>query len=132
MDLFSSDRVELGLRRYVEAVAAALGVGPEATFCELDSSASAYIALAEPLPGFPDRDVALLWDDAHGWSLCVETYSGEDLIVLAYLATTLLPEPETVVACVAEMRSRHKFQPPRLPPAYAFSELHERLLDYAH
>lgn len=131
MDLFGRDHVELGLRRYAEAVASALGVGPEATCCEFDSSASAYIALTDPLPGFPDRDVALLWDDTHGWSLCVETHSGEDLILLAYLATTVLPEPETVAACVAEIRACDEIPTPRLPPAYASSELREGLLDYA-
>lgn len=130
MNIFNRDPVELGLQCYVETVAAAPDVGSEATLCEYDGSANAYIALAEPLPGFPDRDAALLWDDTHGWSLCVETHSGEDLIVLAYLTTALLPDPQTVAAFVAKTRSRRNLDSPRLLPTHSFCELHKRLLGY--
>jgi len=52
--------------------------------------ASAYLALPERLPDFAGREVAVLWDAHHGWGLGVETSSGEDLIMLAYLGEDVL------------------------------------------
>lgn len=89
-----------GLRGYVSLVAAALGIGLESCSIDPHPPMSAYIALDLALIGYPRRDVALLWDERHGWSACVETHSGEDLIVVRYQGGDVLPPPTTVQAFV--------------------------------
>ncbi|MDI5979648.1 DUF6292 family protein [Amycolatopsis magusensis] len=91
-----------GLAWYVREVAAELGLGGGCFFVQLDSPAHAYVAIDERLPRFPDRDLALVWDEEHGWALAVETASAEDLIVLAYLGGDVLPPPAVVArfACL--------------------------------
>lgn len=92
------------LRGYLAIVAAELGVGLESCTVDVDLPVSAYLALDQRVAAFPERDVALLWDERHGWSLAVETHSGEDLIVLAYLdADTVAPSAELVVRFVEEI-----------------------------
>src|ERR1700743_3781772 len=91
-----ADETVAGLRDYVALVAAALGVGLESCAIEPYPPASAYIALDARLARFPHRDLALLWDERHGWSAGVETHSGEDLIVVAYRSGDLLPPPAAV------------------------------------
>ncbi|HEY2697312.1 MAG TPA: DUF6292 family protein [Pseudonocardiaceae bacterium] len=97
----SGERLRRGLRRYLDSVAADLGVGLESTMIDLDTPVSAYLALDHRLTGFPDRDLALLWDEEHGWSAAIETHSGEDLIVVSYLdSDTVVPPGELVVRFV--------------------------------
>nr|WP_051116592.1 DUF6292 family protein [Amycolatopsis nigrescens] len=102
-------RLVRGLRGYLAAVATAAGVGMES--CTVDfggtgAPMSAYIALDHRLPRFPDRDLALVWDERHGWALAVETHSGEDLIVLTYLDNgDVLPEPAEVASFLAAARA---------------------------
>lgn len=86
-----------GLTGYVAAV----GVGEEFCTVDLDDPASAYVALDVRLPRHPGRDNALLWDEGHGWAFAVETHSGEDLLVLAYLGGELVPAPARVRGFVA-------------------------------
>lgn len=86
------------LRGYMQRVAAGLGVEPESTWCEVDSPANAYIALEERAPHRRQHDMALVWDEQHGWAAAVETHSGEDLMVLAYFGEDSLPAPAEVVA----------------------------------
>ncbi|WP_239153914.1 DUF6292 family protein [Amycolatopsis sp. FDAARGOS 1241] len=81
------------LSGYVAEVSAAVGVGEESCTTDVDPSASVYIALEMRLPRHPERDVALLWDERHGWSVAIETHSGEDLLVVAYVGGALVPEP---------------------------------------
>lgn len=38
---------------------------------QAEPPANAYVALDERLPGFPDHDVALLWDERSGWSAAI-------------------------------------------------------------
>jgi hypothetical protein len=71
---------------YFEPVCDAVGVGLESCVLDLDHPVSAYIALDCRLDRYPDRDLALVWDERHGWALAMETHSGEDLIVVRYLA----------------------------------------------
>ncbi|MGH3857998.1 DUF6292 family protein [Actinokineospora sp.] len=97
MDIYQGEHAELGLRRYVEAIARGLGVEAAASVCEMSPPANAYIALTDRVPGFPARDFALTWDEIHGWAATVETGSGEDLIALAYLLGDVLPAPADVV-----------------------------------
>lgn len=89
-----------GLRQYLLAVAAKLDA--PAWFCEVDVPAGAYLALERRLERFPDHEVALLWDERDGWAVAVESPSGEDLVVLAYLGEDVLPAPDAVVAFVRE------------------------------
>ena len=94
-----------GLTGYLAAVSAAVGVGEESCTTDLDAPASAYIALDVRLPRHPGRDMALLWDERHGWAFAMETRSGEDLLVLAYLGGELVPSPARVRRFVAAIRS---------------------------
>ena len=98
MDIDFDDSVARGLRRYVWLVGEALGQHGECSFVHADEPASAYIAVEGELAGYPGRDVALLWDERRGWSMAVETHSGEDLLVVAHFGPDLLPAP-TAVAC---------------------------------
>jgi hypothetical protein len=103
------------LRDYVHRIAAGLGVGPESTWCEVDSPASAYVAL-ERTPRWHKKDLALVWDEQHGWAVAVETHSGEDLLILAYFGPEQLPEPEDVVRFAAKVLAGEpagQTEPPR-------------------
>ncbi|MGW7534393.1 DUF6292 family protein [Amycolatopsis sp. NPDC054798] len=92
------------LRGYLADVTRALGIGLESCTVDQDSPLSAYIALDDRLPGYPGRDVALLWDEAHGWSAAVETHSGEDLIVIRYLGgASVAPPPARLRRFVAAL-----------------------------
>lgn len=100
MDIYGWDGAESVLHTYVDAVAHALGVPTEYTCCSVDEPASAYLALAEHLPGRPDREVAVVWHERQGWSVGVESACGEDVLAVAYLGGELAPAPERVVAFV--------------------------------
>ncbi|WP_328286155.1 DUF6292 family protein [Amycolatopsis orientalis] len=91
------------LNGYLAAVGATLGVGAESCTMDVDAPVSAYIALDGRLARHPDRDIALLWDERHGWSFAMETYSGEDLLVLAYLGDEIVPAPSRVAGFVAAL-----------------------------
>ena len=91
----------LGLRQYLLAVAGLLDA--PAWFCEVDVPANAYVALDQRIPRYPDLDTALVWDERDGWAAAVESASGEDLVVLAYLGEDVLPPPAAVVAFVREL-----------------------------
>ncbi|MDT7802113.1 MAG: hypothetical protein QOI78_5546 [Actinomycetota bacterium] len=105
-----------GLTGYLTAVGAAVGVGDESCTLDVDVPVSAYIALDGRLARHPGRDLALLWDERHGWSFAMETHSGEDLLVLAYLGGELVPEPARVRAFVAATRSSGAPFALRIPP----------------
>ena len=125
-----------GLRGYVTAVASELGVGWESCALDLDDPVSAYVALDWRLPHLPDRDLALLWDERHGWAIAVETRSGEDLIVLRYLADDdVVPAPRAVTAFLASVRAGDdrtgRPDPPFVRAAGNHGELARRLADRA-
>ncbi|WP_433272176.1 DUF6292 family protein [Actinosynnema sp. CS-041913] len=101
------------LRWYVGLVATGLGLSGDGSYTDTEPPASAYLALDGRLPAFPERDLALLWDERLGWSAAVETHSGEDLIVLAYLGHDAVPAPEAVAAFVAELIRDHRPGDPR-------------------
>ncbi|MEV6628895.1 DUF6292 family protein, partial [Amycolatopsis sp. NPDC051114] len=90
---------------YLADVTTALGIGPESCTVDHDTPVSAYVALDEHLPGYPGRDVALLWDEVRGWAAAVETHSGEDLIVVRYLGgPTITPAPGKIARFVTALR----------------------------
>ncbi|MBB3663559.1 anti-anti-sigma factor [Prauserella sediminis] len=98
------DSTQRGLRRYVEVVAAGLGLEAAAAWSDVDDrTATAYIALDGELPGMEGREVALVWDGRTGWAVGAETHSGEDLVIRAWYGAELLPEPDAVVRFVREL-----------------------------
>ncbi|MGH3861159.1 DUF6292 family protein [Actinokineospora sp.] len=101
MEADLDDALARGLREYVRR---ALGLRGNSFYLQAERPASVYLALDGRLPRFPDRDVALLWDEECGWAAAVETHSGEDLIVVAYLGQDVLPTPALVAAWVARLR----------------------------
>lgn len=126
-----------GLRFYVHQVAAGLGIGPEATWCELADQASAYIALDDPAPDWPGRDAALVWDNDRGWALAVETHSGEDLLMQAYYGPQLVPRPDQVASFARAALTRTprstmvaRWAAGRPSPRCSVGELGRRLLPY--
>ncbi|HEX4252804.1 MAG TPA: DUF6292 family protein [Pseudonocardia sp.] len=120
---------EQGLRHYVLAVADGLGVRPSAVGHVPRPRAGAYLALRERLPDFAGREVAVVWDAHHGWGLGVETSSGEDLIMLAYLGEDVLPEPDEVVAFVRTLL-RGQGAGQLKPPIVRSCDLRARLASY--
>ncbi|PXY22482.1 DUF6292 family protein [Prauserella muralis] len=124
------DLAEQGLGVYVHRVAAAAGVGPEATCWELaDREATAYVALDGSPAGFPGRDAALLWDDVRGWAVVLEAGSDADPLILAYLGgTDPLPPPETVAGFAKQVLSGGHPPPGRTrPPRHHRRDLRARL-----
>ena len=105
MQLDFDDTVLLGLHGYVRSVCRALGLRGECSYVQGDAPVSAYVALDERLRRFPDHDVALVWDEHHGWSAAIETHSGDELPVVAALGRDLLPAPETVAAWALAVRT---------------------------
>ncbi|WP_158883144.1 DUF6292 family protein [Amycolatopsis anabasis] len=124
-------RFDRGFRAYLGHVAAALGIGLESCTIDLDIPVSAYLALDWRVDRFPERDLALLWDEQHGWSAAIETHSGEDLIVLAYLGgPDVLPDPGRVVRFLTALRTGdHSFGQPD-PPNLRRSGNHGELARY--
>jgi hypothetical protein len=96
MELDFDDTWTRRLRGYVRQVAGALGLSPQCCCVQGEQPSNAYVALDGQLPAFPGRDVALLWDERHGWSLAIETHSGEDLIVVEQHGGEPRPAPRAV------------------------------------
>jgi hypothetical protein len=115
------------LRAYLADVTNALGIGLESCTVDHDTPVSAYVALDEHLPGYPGRDVALLWDEVHGWSAAIETHSGEDLIVIRYLGGNITPEPTHIARFVTALREddHHigRLDPPAIRAAGSLPDL---------
>lgn len=125
--------VARGLRSYLWQVCRALGIGPEASYCDVDDRASAYVALDGRLPGYPDHDLALVWDEENGWAAALENRTGDDMVVLCYLGWDVLPPPAAVVSFVAELRADGypgQPDPPALRVALADDGFYDRLSAY--
>jgi hypothetical protein len=115
--------VARGLREYVRLVAAALGLRGPCWLVQLEPPANVYIALDDRLPLHPTRDIALVWDEEHGWSLGVESNRDEDLLVLGYLGEDVLPEPDAVARAVRRFFAGQPAQ--SRPPAFRATDDHE-------
>lgn len=113
MHLDFDDASARALHDYVRRVSAALGLSGEQVCIDYEPPATAYLALDVRLPHWPDRDVALLWDQHYGWSLAVETHSGEDLLVHAHCDAGLVPPAAEVAAWTATVLAG----PERVPRA---------------
>lgn len=105
MELDFDDSVVRGLARYVRLVTKALELRGDCSFVHAGAPANAYIALDGRFPHFPGRDVALLWDEQHGWSAAVETPSGPDMQVVAHLGGDVLPPPGEVAVWAGRLFS---------------------------
>lgn len=120
------------LRGYLTAVGAELGIGLESVTIDHDTPTSAYLALDTRLPDYPDRDMALVWDERHGWAAAVETHSGEDLLVIAYLGgESITPEPWHVTGFLEALTHGHRAGPPTPPAirtATTMDDLHRHLV----
>ncbi|WP_141977209.1 DUF6292 family protein [Saccharothrix saharensis] len=105
---FDDEGAVRALLAYVSDVTRALGLSGECSFVHSDGSRlGAYLALDGHLPGFADRDVALLWDEGRGWSVAVESDSSEPPFVLARLRGPVRPEPAAVARWVDGLRLVH-------------------------
>ncbi|MEU6151726.1 DUF6292 family protein [Actinosynnema sp. NPDC047251] len=93
------DELTVGLAGYVQAVAEQVGVPPEGTEFEVSDTATAYLGLAEGA----GRDLMLLWNEVHGWSIAVETDPTEPPVVLAQLGVSLVPPPRAVARFVEDV-----------------------------
>jgi hypothetical protein len=101
-----------GLRRYVRAVAAGLGLAGQCWHVDPGPPATAGLAVDATLPSFPDRDFALLWDEEYGWAAAVRAGHDEPPVVITYLGGDVLPGAAEVVAFVAALRyDRHPGDP---------------------
>jgi hypothetical protein len=119
-----------GLRRYVRLVTEALGLSGECSWVQAEPPGSVYLALEGRLPSFPDHDVALLWDEEHGWAAAVETHSGTDLVVVSYHGEDVLPPPREVATFVTRLfRGECPGQPS--PTRLSGDDLGRRLSGYA-
>ncbi|MEV6878556.1 DUF6292 family protein [Amycolatopsis sp. NPDC051128] len=124
-----------GLRAYLARVARAVGVGFESCSLDLEVPSSGYVALDRTLPGLPGHDLALIWDEVHGWSAVVEPAVGGAAKVLAYLGgTEILPVPRAVARFLEVLRvagpPAGSFRPPVFrPPVFRTAGHHEDLVD---
>ncbi len=119
---------ERRFRAYLAAVAQAVGVGIESCSIDVGTPAGAYIALDRRLPHYPGHDLALVWDERHGWALAVEDPC-DGVNVLGYLGGhEVVPAPAAVVRFL--MRAGDPATLVRKPPALRPAGSHENLLDH--
>jgi hypothetical protein len=134
MELDTHGAPARGLRRYVRLVAEALDLGATGYCVELEPPVGVYLALDRRLRGFPDRDLALIWDEEQGWAAAMETHSTEDLILLSHLGTDVLPPPRLVARLVEEVlaeQSAVRGDPPCFRIHTHDDDLPTRLAHYA-
>ncbi|MEU5695049.1 DUF6292 family protein [Actinosynnema sp. NPDC020468] len=105
MEFDFDDTMTRALWRYARSVTSALGLGGDCWCVHGEDPVGLYLALDGRLDGFPDRDVALLWDEVRGWSAVVESDGGVDLVV-ARLEGLAVARPAAVARWVAELFGR--------------------------
>ncbi|MFI9811935.1 DUF6292 family protein [Saccharothrix variisporea] len=103
MALDFEDAATSALREYVRLVTKALGLSGECSVVQAERPASAYLAVDGHLPGFPECDAALVWDERRGWAAAVESDSGQDLVVRERLDGDVLPAPGVVASWANEV-----------------------------
>lgn len=123
-------RFQRALTSYVTGTAKALGLGAGAVTVDVTTvPASACVALDWRLRRHPGRDLALIWDEVHGWAATIETACGEDMIVLAYLGgPDVLPDARHVVRFLAALRGGDEPPPGGAVPVLRTGGRHEELL----
>ncbi|QQQ79096.1 hypothetical protein IOD16_12080 [Saccharothrix sp. 6-C] len=93
-----------GLQRYVRAVAVEVGSASGCWRADPGPPATAYLPVHGNLPSFPDRDLALLWDEEYGWAAAVRPRPAEAPVVITYRGGDVLPPAPEVAAYVAALR----------------------------
>lgn len=131
MDLDHESATARGLRRYVGLVADAVGVSAAAAAVQLDDPVNVYLPLQRCVDGYPDHDLALLWDERCGWLLAVEVPGTVRLTLLGYLAGTLLPAPHVVADYVTRAGAGRGFGAALPQRATDEADLAGRLAAYA-
>ncbi|WP_447002222.1 DUF6292 family protein [Saccharothrix isguenensis] len=127
-----NDFLVRALRGYAQSVTRELGLSPECSYVQAEGPATMFLELDRRLPAFPDREVALLWDERSGWAAAVETHSGEDLIVQAWFGSDLLPGPRAVARWVdALLRGDRHPDAGYGSTGQAHADLTRRLVPYA-
>ncbi|WP_024877420.1 DUF6292 family protein [Saccharomonospora piscinae] len=124
-EMGSTDPMVGGLRTYVRSVVETLGMSGDSSYVQSEPL-SLYLAVDGHLPGYPHRDVALLWDERCGWAGALETGCGEDLIVVSYLGDDPLPAPEVVASYTAALL-RGDSPGQRTPPDFPTAEVRRGL-----
>jgi hypothetical protein len=120
-----------GLAAYVAKVAKATGVGFESCLIDPDEPSTAYLALDCRSVRYPEYDLALLWDEVHGWSAGIEHDHNPDPTVLAYLGGPLLiPDPRAVVLFLARVRAGDLPAGRVEPPVFRAAGRHEELVEH--
>ncbi|UVS79590.1 DUF6292 family protein [Actinokineospora sp. UTMC 2448] len=130
MEFDFGDALVRGLQGYVRAVSEQLGLSGECFYVQ-SVPLGAYLALDGRFSGFPDRDAALLWDAERGWAAAVETHSGEDLIVQAWLPGDVVPPPHRVAHWTRGLLDGSPGQPRLTQPRQPQDDLPARLAPYA-
>ncbi|WET82283.1 DUF6292 family protein [Amycolatopsis sp. QT-25] len=125
------------LNAYLEDVAATLGIRGESCSVDLTGPVAARMRLNWRLPGFPERDVDLMWHEEHGWSAAVATHSGDGHhVVVAYLGGRTVASQPRLVARFADSLRAGEHQdcwpgPPMLRTAGGPSALAKELAAWA-
>ncbi|MGW5053686.1 DUF6292 family protein [Actinokineospora sp. NPDC004072] len=130
VELDFDDALVRGLHGYIRAVTERLGLTGESSYVQSEPL-GAYLALDGRLPGFPDRDAALLWDGERGWAAAVETHSGEDLIVQGWLGGEVVPAPNRVARWANSLLAGRTHPPRLVTPRRAPDDLRVRLAPYS-
>jgi hypothetical protein len=120
---------ERRFRAYLREVARAVGVGLESCTMGSGPPAWAYIALDRRLPGFPGADLALVWDEVHGWAAAVEEPSRGDVTKVVHLGGDVLPEPRALVRFLAAVLAADPSAGVVEAPLLRLAGRHEELLD---
>jgi len=133
MDFGLEETSGRGLRRYVDLVTRALGITGECSYVEVRRPFAAYLALDGRLARFPDQDVALLWDEEHGWAMAVESHSAEDPLVIARRGGEPVPHPDAVAAWAIDLlQDQHDSGPVHaLPTPSRVEDIVGELMTYA-
>lgn len=116
-ELGPGDPETRGLQHYVRSAVETLGLTGDSSYTQSEPL-SLYLAVDGHLPDFPDRDVALLWDERHGWAGAVEAGCGEDLIVVSYLGGDPLPPPSALASYTSALLRGQAYgqsTPPEFP-----------------
>ncbi|MFC7615393.1 DUF6292 family protein [Actinokineospora soli] len=125
------DTAARGLQGYLRLVTGQLRLSGECGFVDAERPMGAYLALDGRLPAYPDRDVALVWDEVRGWAVAVETHSGEDLLVCEYYGADLVPAPDAVARWVRGVLSGKGRGRRLVSPRGAREDVAGRLAPYA-
>jgi hypothetical protein len=115
---------------YFARVARAVGVGFESCSFDLDVPSSGYLALDRWRDDLPRHEVALVWDEVHGWAVVVEPAGGGAARVFAYLGgSEILPAPREVARFLATVRGGDPAAGSLRPPSLRVAGHHEDLVE---